>query len=161
MIPYSTVSNQLNNCGVGTLDEVIKVLPAKWLHRYIDPITQFIEIFMRNSESGFDAKELQMRIEQETMLTVGYSFIKNLPKRQFKLNYKKRSPRPYGIDLLKQNYVRTLFCKEFINIIEAEVFLLTSMKSRFPIKQSTIIPGCQGEKVLKSKTWTTKARRAS
>ena len=89
VIPYSTVSNQLNNCGVGFMDEVIKVLSAKWLHRYIDPIIQFIDIFFRNSESGFDAKELQMRIEQETMLTVGYSFIRNLLKRQFKLSYKK------------------------------------------------------------------------
>ena len=35
---------------------------------------------MRNSESGFDVKEFQISIEQETMSTVGYSFIWNFSK---------------------------------------------------------------------------------
>ena len=119
MIPYSTVSNLLNNCGVGMLNEVIRVLPIKWLHRYIDPITQFIEIFISNSESGFDAKELQMRIEQETKLAIDYSFIRNLLRRKFRLSYKKGSPRPLNIDLVKQRYVRILFWKELINTMDS------------------------------------------
>ena len=70
MIPYSAVSNQLNNCRVDSLNEVIRALQVKYFHRYIDPITEFIGIFIRNSESGFDAKDLQRRIEQETAITV-------------------------------------------------------------------------------------------
>ena len=124
MIPYSTVSNQLNNCQVDSLNEVIRALPVKCFHRYIDPITEFIGIFIRNSESGFDAKELQRRIEQETAITVDYSLIRNLLKRKFQLSYKKGSPRPQCIDLLKQNYVRALFWRELTNIMDSKTIFI-------------------------------------
>ena len=124
MIPYSTVSNQLNNCQVDSLNEVIRALPVKCFHRYIYPITKFIGIFIGNSESRYDAKELQRRIEQETAIKAAYSLIRNLLKRKFQLCYKKGSPRPQCIDLLKQNNLRALFWRGFINIIHSKTIFI-------------------------------------
>ena len=117
MIPFSSVAKLLKDWNINKLEDVTRRLPNEWYHRYIDPIIDFIGIYIKSEKSGFDVKELQTRIEQELNLKVKYSLIRDLLKNHFKLSFKKGASRPQNIDTMKQSIIRRLFCKEFINMI--------------------------------------------
>ena len=98
-------------------------MPFKCFQKFIESISNYIKLYLKQQKTSFDIKKLQKRIVQDLDLKVDYDS-KWHSQKSFQFNFKKWSPRPQIMNSERQDNIWKLFWREVANFMESKTNII-------------------------------------